>query len=59
MNYYIPTPKSCCYQCQKANRPACRLDCPEWAEHEAKKKERYERGKLRIEAVIDHRRTQI
>lgn len=57
-HYIFQTPKSCCYECEKANRPACRKDCPEWAAHEAEKAERYSKNRIRCEADKNHRRVQ-
>lgn len=44
-----------CQGCEKREL-GCRANCPDWAEHEAKKAERYARKKAEIDANYDSKR---
>lgn len=42
-----------CYKCEKRHQ-ACAVGCPEWAEYEQKRADKYEENKHRFEGESDY-----
>ena len=54
MNTGSSTDKGCCKGCTKRSvEPLCRVTCPFWAEHEERKRIRYEETERRNKYIDD------